>query len=123
MEGHTGGSRALTITDFEIWPWSDISAYDPSDLDFVMWLGWRQLTNHLYVAVAATDDSYVNEFGSDDNYYGDQFVWDHVAIAIDGDHSGGRWIDPAVVGHRRLQDVLQCARAELRWNGAVTYRQ
>ena len=89
------GEPALTITDFEIWPGSDISAYDPSDFDFVMWLGWRQLTNHLYVAVAATDDHYVNEFGADDNYYGDQLVWDHVGIAIDGDHSGGRWMDPA----------------------------
>ena len=90
------GEPALTITDFGIWQGSDISAYDPSDFDFVMWLGWRQLTNHLYVAVAATDDHYVNEFGGDVKYASDQeSVWDHVAIGIDGDHSGGRWIDPA----------------------------
>ena len=89
------GEPALTITDFEIVT-RDLSAYDPSDFDFVMWLGWRQLTNHLYVAVAATDDLYDNEFGADDVYGGDQeFAWDVFAIAIDGDHSGGQWVDPA----------------------------
>ena len=33
------GEPALTITDFEIGHRSDLSAYDPSDFDFVMWLG------------------------------------------------------------------------------------
>ena len=86
------GEPALTITDFEIV--TRLGAYDPSDFDFVMWLGWRQLTNHLYVAVAATDDHYDNEFGADDVYGGDQeFAWDVFALAIDGDHSGGRWVE------------------------------
>ena len=85
------GEPALTITDFEIV--TRVGAYDPSDFDFVMWLGWRQLTNHLYVAIAATDDHYDNEFGAD-GYNGDQeFAWDVFAIAIDGDHSGGLWVD------------------------------
>ena len=86
------GEPALTITDFEIVTRG--GAYDPSDFDFVMWLGWRQLTNHLYVAIAATDDLYDNEFGADGVYNGDQeFAWDVFAIAIDGDHSGGRWVE------------------------------
>ena len=87
------GEPALTITDFE--PRGDISAYDPADLDFVMWLGWRQLTNHLYVAVTATDDHYDNEFGADVEHGDQEFAWDIFAIAIDGDHSGGQWVDPA----------------------------
>ena len=85
------GEPALTITDFE--PAGDISSYDPSDLDFVMWLGWRQLTNHLYVAVTATDDQYDNEFGADVEHGDQEFAWDILAIAIDGDHSGGQWVD------------------------------
>ena len=90
------GDPALTMLDFEICPfWSDIGAYDPSDFDFVMWLGWRRLTNHIYVAVAAADDRYVNEFGADADYGDTIGAWDSVAILIDGDHSGGRWIDPA----------------------------
>ena len=87
------GEPALTITDFEIR--GDISAYDPGDMDFVIWLGWRQLTNHLYVAVAATDDYYVNEFGADVEHGDQEFAWDIFALAIDGDHSGGRWTDPS----------------------------
>ena len=91
------GEPALTITDFEKTTGGaggDL-AYDPSDLDFVMWLGWRQLTNHLYVAVTATDDRYVNEFGADVEHGDQEFAWDIFAIAIDGDHSGGQWVDPA----------------------------
>ena len=90
------GEPALTITDFEITTGGaggDL-AYDPSDLDFVMWLGWRQLTNHLYVAVAATDDHYDNEFGADVENGDQEFAWDIFALAIDGDHSGGQWVDP-----------------------------
>ena len=86
------GEPALTITDFEIVT-RDLSAYDPSDFDFVMWLGWRQLTNHLYVAVAATDDHYDNEFGADVLNGDSEFAWDVFALAIDGDHSGGRWVE------------------------------
>ena len=81
------GEPALTITDFEIG--GDISAYDPADMDFVIWLGWRQLTNHLYVAVTATGDLYDNEFGADVENGDQEFAWDIFAIAIDGDHSGG----------------------------------
>ena len=88
------GEPALTITDFEIVT-RDLSAYDPSDFDFVMWLGWRQLTNHLYVAVAATDDHYDNEFGADVLNGDSEFAWDVFALAIDGDHSGGLWVDRA----------------------------
>ena len=86
------GEPALTITDFEIVT-RDLSAYDPSGFDFVMWLGWRQLTNHLYVAVAATDDHYDNEFGADVLNGDSEFAWDVFALAIDGDHSGGQWVE------------------------------
>ncbi len=89
------GEPALTITDFEILQGGHTKAYDPSDLDFVMWLGWRRLTNHLYVAVTATDDLYDNEFGADVEHGDQEFAWDIFALAIDGDHSGGQWVDPA----------------------------
>lgn len=62
-------------------------SFDPSDIDFRVWLGWNGTYNRLYVAVQAADDSYVVRVKIN------QGQGDYVALRIDGDHSGGafRW--------------------------------
>ena len=91
------GEPTLNIGEFSLFcAFGGCAAeYDPSDLDFVIWLGWRRLTNHIYVAATTIDDRYTNEFGSGSGDYSDEiFNWDSVSITVDGDHSGGPWLDP-----------------------------
>lgn len=58
--------------------------YDPSDLDFRIWLAWHRGLNRIYAAAEGVDDVLVEP---DDD---DELYWDGVVILqIDGDHSGG----------------------------------
>ena len=62
--------------------------YDPSDLDFRIWLAWHDATNRLYFAMERIDDDYGNAYdgtsGSMSNHDG------FMLVVVDGDRSGGR---------------------------------
>ena len=60
--------------------------YDPSDLDFRIWLAWHRGLNRIYAAVEGVDDVFVG-------WGDDEFYWDGViGLEIDGDHSGGIYL-------------------------------
>lgn len=85
------GEPSLTTLDFGInFNIGDGVTYDPSDLDFRIWLGWNQSTSRIYVAMEAADNVYVNQFRGrkvDGIHNGS----DNIALRIDGDHSGGKY--------------------------------
>ena len=78
---------SLTPLDFTIAHDRSRVSFDPSDIDFRVWLGWNDTYNRLYVAVQAADDSYMVRVKINQ----DQGDW--VGLKVDGDHSGRsyRW--------------------------------
>ena len=94
-----GGEPSLTASDF-IWGTEyEPAEYDPSDLDFRIWLAWHQGSGTLWVAMERVDDLYVNRFeGVDDLYVNVPGAdamkldsWDSVVyLMVDGDHSRSR---------------------------------
>jgi len=62
--------------------------YDPSDLDFRIWLAWHDATNRLYFATGRIDDDYHNAFGGSSSSMSGQDGW--MLVVVDGDRSGGR---------------------------------
>ncbi len=94
------GEPSLTAVDFVWGTQSEPAEYDPSNLDFRIWLAWHQGSGTIWAAMERVDDLYVNRFeGVDDLYVnvlgGDAMnleFWDSVIILVlDGDHSGGRY--------------------------------
>jgi len=81
----------LTPPDFFSDPTvGDGAPYDPSDLDYQVWLGWNGSTNRLYFAMERIDDVFVNEYEGGKPNLGD--TWRHdgsLEFFVDGDHSGG----------------------------------
>ena len=70
-----------TLTPFDLTPSTcpGCGPYDPSDLDFRVWIGWHGVSGRIYVVVESIDDVFVPGFSSDG--------W--IAFCADGDHSGG----------------------------------
>ena len=66
-------------------------SYDPSDMDFRIWLGWHDATDRIFFAMERVDDVYVNEFDREDENENEVMVFhdSSVEFAVDGDHSGG----------------------------------
>lgn len=67
--------------------WADalvdpIYPYDPTDLDFRIWLAWHATSGRLYIAYGSVDDRYIA---------GGTSPLDHLEFVVDGDHSGGRY--------------------------------
>ena len=92
------GEPSLTAPDFVWGTEYEPAEYDPSSLDFRIWLAWHQGSGTIWIAMERVDDLYVNNFeGVDDLYVnlGDATYlssWDSVInLAVDGDHSGGRY--------------------------------
>ncbi len=94
------GEPSLTAAEFVWGTQSEPAEYDPSNLDFRIWLAWHQGSGTIWAAMERVDDLYVNLFeGVDDLYVnvlgGDAMnlkFWDSVIILLlDGDHSGGRY--------------------------------
>lgn len=85
------GEPSLTTPDFGInFYVGDGVSYDPSDLDFRIWLGWNQSTSRIYVAMEAADNVYVNQYRGrkvDGVHNGS----DNMTLRVDGDHSGGKY--------------------------------
>ena len=85
------GEPTLTPVDLVTAPWA--SEYDPSSLDFRIWLAWHDGDNHLFVATELIDDI-INERVYDRNgvlphdlSHADLSVW----LFVDGDRSGGSY--------------------------------
>jgi hypothetical protein len=85
------GEPTLTAADFRTDP--DYADYDPSDMDFRIWLAWHRGTNHIYVAMERSDDIYLNQYsGRDcaDRTCGMGWQDSYITFSVDGDHSGGQ---------------------------------
>ena len=88
----TVGEPTLTPLDFDLdsgHPLVLYDQYDPTNLDFRIWLGWSG-DGKIHVAGQFADNAYFNEYGSGPasilNHF---FLYDHVTLMVDGDHSGG----------------------------------
>ncbi len=82
----------LTALDFTMYHHQALtfySEYDPANLnlDFRLWMGWAD-GGKIYVAAEAADDVYkLRETDTGIHYFND-----HIALMVDGDHSGGPFI-------------------------------
>ena len=84
------GEPSLTPLDFNLASngpgVTSYDQYNPSNLDFRIWLGWSR-GGKIHVAGQFADDVYYNEYGSGPvNTFS---RWDHIILMVDGDHSGG----------------------------------
>ena len=85
---------ALDFTAFDSFgPDAEPKAFDPSSLDFRIWLGWGRNPARLYVAGIFSDDVFV---GPDSEH----LSWargghqDHMFLYVDGDHDGAPSLGP-----------------------------
>ena len=84
---------ALDFTVFESHRQDALTkAYDPSDLDFRIWLGWGQTPPRIYVAAIFSDNAFVGPDSEEISSVvgGHQ---DHMYLKVDGDHDGAPRID------------------------------
>lgn len=87
------GDPTLTPLDFGTWEGGvDPSPYDPSDMDYRMWLCWTRTSGQLICAVEAFDDDYIPYGGGGLH---ETFRYDLVDLVVDGDHSGGQYLFPS----------------------------
>ena len=86
--------------------------YNPSDLDFRIWLGWNGASGRIYAGAICIDDVYVGEGEKSPNYL-ERSGEDHVAIHIDGDHDGSiAWGDDFVYDRQRDDSGLIDQKAQ-----------
>ena len=86
---------ALDFTAFESFdPDAESKTYDPSNLDFRIWLGWGRNPARLYVAGIFGDDVFVGP--ADSEHRGGPLGGhqDHMYLKVDGDHDGAPSWDP-----------------------------
>lgn len=103
------GDPTMTLLDFvEEW-WQ--SPFDPSSLDFQIWLAWHDDPARIYLAFLGSDDVYKNtqDYNAEDWFPStkDDFVWgmnDCLALAIDANHSGGEGLPK---GESPSEDLLR----------------
>ena len=84
------GEPSLTASDFL---WLN-NPYDPSELDFRIWLAWHQGSSTLWIAMERFDDLYFNLYDGDKNEHLLEkcpgAIWDSsLRFKVDGDHTGG----------------------------------
>ncbi len=110
------GEPALTASDFY---WLNYD-YDPSELDFRIWLAWHQGSNTIWIAMERFDDLYFNRY--DGSGLNRMHLWDSsIRFLVDGDHTGGIYGDWTAAGHRRdcegctPEQVLRNNRQAQRW--------
>ena len=106
------GEPTLTPLDFVTFP---PESYDPSSLDFRIWMGWHDATSRLFVAAESVDDIHVKideAWESNPYLFVDASVW----FYVDGDRSGGVIFDDDREGHNK--DMIQ---AQWYWAFPKTY--
>lgn len=102
------GEPTLTALDFNAN--RQFAPYDPSDLDFRIWMGWNDATNRIYVAVEKVDNVYVPYAGVGSPNFGGIWPWEAdsaLHFLVDGDHGGGEtiyWVDDFPKEERVFQD-------------------
>ena len=80
------GEPSVVASDF-VW---EFHAYDPSEVDFRIWLAWHQGSSTLWIAMERFDDLYFNLYDGDEPWK--MHWWDSsIELMVDGDHSGGRY--------------------------------
>ena len=86
------GEPALTPFDFDLASYgpsvTSYDQYDPSNLDFRIWLGWSR-DGKIHVAGQFADNVYYNEYSS--GLTNSFSLYDHILLMVDGDHSGGQF--------------------------------
>ena len=94
------GEPTLTILDFS--ETFSRRQYDPSDLDFRIWLAWHDDPARIYAAFVSSDDVYINEHDYSVESSFRDVIWTHdsISLAVDGDHRGG----PALSSNATLED-------------------
>ena len=87
------GEPTLTTLDFDLASHgpgvTSYDQYDPTNLDFRIWLGWS-LDGKVHVAGQFADDVYYNEYGSGPGTYSFG-LYDNITLFVDGDHTGGEY--------------------------------
>ena len=83
------GEPSLTILDCSDKQWNE--PFDPSDLDFRIWLAWHDDPARFYVAFVGSDDAYENDHDySVDSFFRDLIhTHDSIRFSVDADHAGG----------------------------------
>ena len=81
------GEPTLTLLDFDLASGGSYDQYDPSNLDFRIWLGWSR-DGKIHVAGQFADDVYYNEYGPPNTFAFD----DYISLMVDGDHTGGLYV-------------------------------
>ena len=97
---------SLDFTGFTSYQGSGVSMeYNPSDLDFRIYLGWNGASNRIYVGAICIDDVYIGEDEMSLKYFvrGGE---DHIEIEIDSDHDGSIAWEPDM----RRDDIDQKAQ-------------
>ena len=104
---------SLDFTGFTSYQGSGVSMeYNPSDLDFRIYLGWNGASNRIYVGAICIDDVYVGEDERSSNYFS-RGGEDHVSLAIDSDHDGSvAWGDDFVYDRQRDDSGLIDQKAQ-----------
>ena len=86
------GEPSLTAIDF-LWGYWGEKAYDPSNVDFRIWLAWHQGTSTIWIAMERFDDLYLNYYDGEGPYRPYEMqLWDSsIRFMVDGDHTGGTY--------------------------------
>ena len=84
------GEPSLTATDFVWGRQYDPADYDPSEVDFRIWLAWHQGSGTIWAAMERVDDIYVYVY-DDDGPFPMENCDSTIILMVDGDHSGGRF--------------------------------
>ena len=80
------GEPSLTASDFF---WRN-HPYDPSEVDFRIWLAWHEGSGTLWIAMERFDDLYFNLYDGEKRW--EMQNWDSsIRFMVDGDHSGGEY--------------------------------
>ena len=100
------GEPALTPLDFDLWSPSGFGShdqYDPSNLDFRIWLGWSR-DGKIHFAGQFADDVYFNEYDPANLPFG---YYDSITLIVDGDHTGGQFLFPPPAHGEEVEGPLE----------------
>ena len=107
-EWYEVGEPSMTLLDFKTF--GGRYPFDPSNLDFRIWLAWHDDPDRVYAAFVIADDIYQNKHN-----YTDDWAWmfphDSIVFQIDADHAGGQgegqWFSPT---REQLMEVYGAAQ-------------
>ena len=103
---------SLTSLNFTGFDQDDrVMGYDPSDLDFRIYLGWNGASDRIYVGAICIDDVYIGEDERSFNYT-ERTGEDHVTLIIDADHDGSPQWDESVAREQWDESVARGDKGE-----------